>query len=289
MKHIVGLSGGIDSQAALRWVRNRFGDENVIALNSNAGGNENPLTIEFVEDFSREVFPVTKVVPIPEDVERPADRRSIEAIVGKGKEFSFVDMAQGIGIFPTNRNQFCTTYLKLAPQRRWHREHTPEGDFERYTGVRRDESKNRMKTPFREWDDYFDCYVNNPLADWTKQMCFDYVKGHGEPINPLYSMGFSRVGCSPCVNANKEDIRQWADRFPEVIDKVRGWEERVGRTFFPPLIPRITPRLFNGKPTKMNWIDEVVAWSRTDFGGYQFNMLKSLERPSCESKFGLCE
>lgn len=47
MKHVVGLSGGIDSQAALRWVRNRFGDENVIALNSNAGGNENPLTIEF--------------------------------------------------------------------------------------------------------------------------------------------------------------------------------------------------------------------------------------------------
>jgi len=33
MKHIVGFSGGIDSQAALRFVRNRFGNDNVIAWN----------------------------------------------------------------------------------------------------------------------------------------------------------------------------------------------------------------------------------------------------------------
>lgn len=38
-----------------------------------------------------------------------------------------------------------------------------------------------------------------------------------------------------------------------------------------------------------NWIDEVVEWSRTDRGGRQFNILNQLERPACESKFGLCE
>jgi len=289
MKHIVGFSGGIDSQACARWVLNRFPAEDVILLNSNAGGNEHPLTEAFVKEYSEKVHPVIRVFAKAEDVERPYDRRRIEEKIGTEAELTFDDMAASIGIFPNNRNQFCTTYLKLAPQRRWHRLNTPDGDFERYTGVRRDESRRRAGTPWREWDDYFDCYVNNPLADWTKQMAFDNVRQFNEPINPLYSLGFSRVGCAPCVNANKEDIEQWAERFPEVIDKVRAWEKKVGRTFFVPLIPNITPREINGKLQKFNWIDEVVEWSRTDRGGRQFNILKGLERPACESKFGLCE
>jgi 3'-phosphoadenosine 5'-phosphosulfate sulfotransferase (PAPS reductase)/FAD synthetase len=289
MKHIVGLSGGIDSQAAALWVRNRFGEEDTILLNSNAGKNEHELTMGFIDEYSAAVHRVERVFAISEDISRAHDRRKIEEIVGAGNEVKFDDMAAGIGIFPSQRNQFCTMYLKLAPQRRWHEAHPFDGDWERYTGVRRDESRNRKDTPFREWDDYFGCYVNNPLADWTKQMCFDYVLSAGEAINPLYSLGFSRVGCAPCVNANKEDIKLWASRFPEVIDKVRGWEQRTGRTFFQPLMPGITPRLLNGKPTLFNWIDEVVAWAQTDFGGKQFNIFGSLPRPSCESKYGLCE
>lgn len=49
MKHIVGFSGGIDSQACARWVLNRFPKEDVILTNSDAGGNEHPLTTEFVQ------------------------------------------------------------------------------------------------------------------------------------------------------------------------------------------------------------------------------------------------
>lgn len=48
MKHIVGFSGGIDSQACARWVLNHFPPEDVLLLNSDAGGNEHPLTTEFV-------------------------------------------------------------------------------------------------------------------------------------------------------------------------------------------------------------------------------------------------
>ena len=58
MKHVVGFSGGIDSQACALWVRNRFPREDVILLNSDAGGNEHPLTVEFVERYSATVHPV---------------------------------------------------------------------------------------------------------------------------------------------------------------------------------------------------------------------------------------
>lgn len=155
--------------------------------------------------------------------------------------------------------------------------------YERFSGVRRDESRGRAQTAFLDWDDYNDCEVHNPIADWTKQMAFDYVKAHGEQVNPLYSLGFSRVGCAPCVNSSKDDIHNWARRFPEMIDKVRAWEKQVGKTFFP---ARMVPGIAGG----LNWIDDVVEWAKTSRGGRQQNIFRVLNEPaSCESKFGLCE
>lgn len=129
------------------------------------------------------------------------------------------------------------------------------------------------------WDDYYNCELHHPIVDWTKQMCFDYVKLHGEPINPLYTMGFNRVGCAPCINSGKKDVLAWAQRFPEMIDKVRQYEKEVGRTFFPPMVP--------GK--EINWVDEVVEWSKTVHGGKQYSLEILYERSSCESDYGLCE
>jgi 3'-phosphoadenosine 5'-phosphosulfate sulfotransferase (PAPS reductase)/FAD synthetase len=281
MKHIVGFSGGIDSQACARWVLNRYPSEDVLLLNSNAGGNEHPLTTEFVAAYSASIFPVQPVIPLAKDID---DHPGAMARLGIQPEdlLLFPMLAKIYNRFPSKMAQFCTESLKIKPTLRWVKEHLgPEEEYCRYAGVRRDESKKRRDTPFEAWDDLFDCKVYHPLADWTKQMCFDYVLQYQEPVNHLYTLGFERVGCAPCVNSRKEDIRNWADRFPPMIDKVRAWEEETGKTFFPPMIPR-------GEHA-YNWVDEVVAWSRTDRGGYQFNILKTLEREPCESKFGLCE
>jgi len=75
-----------------------------------------------------------------------------------------------------------------------------------------------------------------------------------------------------------------------MIDKIRGWEELTHQTFFSACVPGIKPRLDGrNKISIHNWIDEVVEWAKTDRGGYQFNILKNVEVPSCESRFGLCE
>lgn len=277
MKHIVGFSGGIDSQACARWVLNRYPAEDVVLLNSNAGGNEHPITEAFVAEYSEKVHPVTSLIARVKDID---DRPGVIAGMGLDPEteLTFVLLAKIMKRFPSRRAQICTQFLKNNPAKRWAVENVTV-EYERYSGKRRDESKSRADIPFREWVDYFDCYVNYPLADWTKQACFDYVRQHEEPINPLYSLGFERVGCAPCVNSGKQDMKLWADRFPEMVDKIRAWEQEVGSTFFPPKVPGM----------EMNFVDDFVLWSRTDHGGRQFNILNTLERPSCESKFGLCE
>ena len=68
MKHIVGFSGGIDSQACARWVLNRYPAEDVILMNSNAGGNEHPMTDAFVDTYSRVIHPVVCVTAIHADI-----------------------------------------------------------------------------------------------------------------------------------------------------------------------------------------------------------------------------
>lgn len=329
-KHVVGFSGGIDSQACALWVRNHFPAEDVILTNSQAGRNEHPVTCEFIERYSRLYFPVTEVVPVITDLgdvgtkdRGTGDRRREFA---EDDELTFDRLAYVKGIFPSRKAQFCTEYLKLKPQQRWCFEELRDKgiDYVRYTGVRRDESEARKDVPDKEWDTYFDCELVRPIASWTKKECFDYVVAHGEDYNPLYKMGFSRVGCAPCINSGKDDIREWSARFPEMIDKVRAWEKSVGRAFFRPMIPNAAHRkamkawhrehcdakvirtkkgrkkvVYIPRPeaapkpeTPINWIDEVVAWAKTARGGRQ-TLLPMVEAEAdaktCSSKYGLCE
>jgi 3'-phosphoadenosine 5'-phosphosulfate sulfotransferase (PAPS reductase)/FAD synthetase len=193
-------------------------------------------------------------------------------------ELTFQEMCRIKGRPPSRKAQFCTEKLKLKPQRRWVQENVTD-EYERYTGVRRQEGQARADTPARTWDEYFDCFVNYPIFDWPKQMCFDYIKYHGEKINPLYTLGFNRVGCAPCINSGKADVLNWVQRRPEMIDKVRKMEQEQGRTFFAPCVPGM----------KTNTIDQVVAWSKTSRGGREELFPIMHEREACESKYGLCE
>jgi hypothetical protein len=256
---------------------NRYGAARVVLVNSDAGGNEHPLTIEHIGWYSEHVHPVVRITA------KVGDFRTDEWCEKKGvdpkADLTFPELARIKGRFPSRKAQFCTEALKLAPIRRWIEDTYPDGNYARFTGVRRDESQARSQREWLEWDGYYDCELYNPVYDWSKQMCFDYVKLHREQINPLYSLGFTRVGCAPCINSGKDDILNWATRFPEMIDKVRAWERHVGRTFYAPCVPGMA----------INWIDDVVAWARTDRGGRQSNMFRILPPPACESRYGLCE
>ena len=134
---------------------------------------------------------------------------------------------------------------------RWQKENLVDKgiEFERYTEFT-DESQGRKDTPDREWDSLFNCWLNHPIRCWTKDECFAVVKHAGEPINPLYTMGFGRVGCARVSTAAK----MWgvvAVRSPDMIDKIRTWEKNLGLTFFAPIKPGIA------------MVDDVVAWSKT--------------------------
>lgn len=289
-KHIVGFSGGIDSQACARWVLNRYPKEDVILTNSDAGGNEHPMTGEFIDFYSANVHPVIKCTAIVSDLWKTEEFAETKGL-NSNDVLTFGLMMKIKGRGPSRKAQFCTEILKLRPQQRWLKRAFGLGgeydgwDYVRYSGVRRSESSKRAHTKFEEWDSWYDCRLLHPIADWTKEMCFDYVKLHGEKINELYKLGFGRVGCAPCINSSKEDILNWAIRFPQMIEKVREWEQACyadserGASFFPPCVPGMYK----------NNIDQVVEWAKTSRGGRQQPFPIFQEREACESKYGLCE
>ena len=62
------------------------------------------------------------------------------------------------------------------------------------TGVRRDQSPTRAGTPKLAWDEKHELWKANPLADWSDDDCWSYIKERNLPYNPLHDQGYASIG-----------------------------------------------------------------------------------------------
>ena len=69
------------------------------------------------------------------------------------------------------------------------------------TGLRRAQSPERADTPALEWDAAHAAVKANPLADWSDEQVWDYLRVHEVPYNVLHDRGFLSIGCAPCTRA----------------------------------------------------------------------------------------
>jgi phosphoadenosine phosphosulfate reductase len=68
------------------------------------------------------------------------------------------------------------------------------------TGIRREQWATRSNVRKIELDhDHGGITKVNPLADWTKEEVWDYVRANDVPYNELYDKGFTSIGCAPCT------------------------------------------------------------------------------------------
>ena len=87
------------------------------------------------------------------------------------------------------------------------------------TGLRREQSITRTELHVAEWDESNSLIKINPLADWTDDQVWDYIRTHDVPYNVLHDQGYPSLGCAPCTRAVRhiEDIRagRWWWEDPE--------------------------------------------------------------------------
>ncbi|MBI3615122.1 MAG: phosphoadenylyl-sulfate reductase [Candidatus Omnitrophica bacterium] len=88
------------------------------------------------------------------------------------------------------------------------------------TGLRREQAVTRAALPKVEVDTAHRGMVKlNPIAEWTTQQVWDYIRKNKVPYNKLHDKNYPSIGCAPCTRAVKpgEDIRagRWWWELPE--------------------------------------------------------------------------
>jgi phosphoadenosine phosphosulfate reductase len=82
------------------------------------------------------------------------------------------------------------------------------------TAIRRDQSITRAFTQVISWDKNNLVVKLCPLATWTSEQVWEYIREHNLPTNVLHAQGYPSIGCIPCTQSvdSGEDERagRWA-------------------------------------------------------------------------------
>ena len=306
-QHIANVSGGKDSTAVYTLAVESGRPFRAVMADT---GNEHEATLEYVSRLhERTGGPVVEIVRADftrqlakhrEYVLREWPKQGIpDSVVEEAAALHeptgnpFLDLCITKGRFPSRMAQFCTGELKEMPiTEQIVLPMLKQGPLLQWLGIRADESANRAKQPrFNRHES--GSYLWRPIFHWTVEDVWAQHRKHGIAPNPLYAQGMSRVGCMPCINCRKSELREISRRFPEHIDRIERWEaliaavsKRRSATFF----AAVTDPTDVDRPGTYSGIRTLVEWSQTSRGGRQYGMFFD-EQPGsgCTSDLGLCE
>jgi phosphoadenosine phosphosulfate reductase len=107
---------------------------------------------------------------------------------------------KGLFSFYQDGHKECCGVRKVEPLKR------ALGTFDAWvTGQRRDQSPStRAQVAVAEVDPVFsqpgrELIKFNPLANWSSQQVWSYIRENDVPFNPLHERGFISIGCEPCT------------------------------------------------------------------------------------------
>jgi phosphoadenosine phosphosulfate reductase len=190
-----------EPQDVIGWVLERFGDKVAICTSLQAEGMAivdmawriNPCVRVFTVDTGRlpqETYElidrVREKYGIPFEVYAP-DAHQVGAMVRR----------HGVNLFyrEVPLRLLCCQVRKVLPLRRvlsqldaW------------VTGLRREQWATRSNIRKIELDhDHGGIVKVNPLADWTEEEVWEYIRTYDVPSHPLYDQGYPSIGCAPCT------------------------------------------------------------------------------------------
>ncbi len=160
-------------------------------------GRLHPETYRFL-DKVREHYGIKLEVTFP-------DPAAIEQMVNEKGLFSFYQ----------DDHKECCAIRKVGPLRKklstlsaW------------VTGQRKDQSPGtRVAIPTVQIDGAFSTDTNqlikfNPLAEWSSEQVWNYIRSNDVPYNELHEKGFISIGCEPCTrpvlpNQHEREGRWW--------------------------------------------------------------------------------
>jgi phosphoadenosine phosphosulfate reductase len=198
VQRVLHLAEQWSAQDLLRWVSATFGREAEIASGFGAEG-------VVLIDIAAQVQPNVRVFTLDTEFLFPesyalmerVERRYGIAIERIKPELSSEDqeLLHGPALWGHNP-EACCNLRKVEPLRRklsqlraW------------ITSIRRDQTPARASAPKAEWDEKFGLVKVNPLADWTNERVWQYIREHNVPYNPLHDQSYPSIGCRHCTRS----------------------------------------------------------------------------------------
>jgi phosphoadenosine phosphosulfate reductase len=202
---VTALAQEFESASAteiLRWTYEQFGSSAAIGTSFQGAGL---VTIHHAvaAGLPLPVFTIDTGVLFPETLELKSRLEDyfglvIEALV---PERTMEQQAQDIAPELWLRNpDLCCTLRKVEPLQK------KLNQLDAWiAGLRREQSVGRADIQILELYEFDrlrekNILKVNPLARWSREQVWAYIRQHGIPYNPLMDRGFRSIGCYPCTS-----------------------------------------------------------------------------------------
>lgn len=192
-------------QEILRWAAERFGGGLTMAT---AFGAEGCVLLSMLAEVAPDVdvFNLETGYQFPETLELRERIRARYGIVVRfvraEEPVEAMERRFGGPLYRSDPDA-CCRIRKIEPLK-----HALVGRTAWISAIRRDQTHHRRNAGIVEWDAKFGLVKVSPLANWTKQDVWDYVRRNGVPYNLLHDQGYPSIGCWPCtrpVEPGQED------------------------------------------------------------------------------------
>ncbi len=191
-----------EPEDVLEWAIDRFGvDRFAIITSFQADGC---VLIDMAHKINRKVRVVTiDTGRLPDDQYDIIDefrRRygiQVEVYFPDATAVESMTLRHGVNLFrqSVEKRLLCCHVRKVLPLNR-----ALKGIDCWATGLRRDQWATRANIRKIEIDhDHGGIIKVSPLADWTEDEVWDYIRECDVPVHPMYAKGFKSLGCAPCT------------------------------------------------------------------------------------------
>jgi 3'-phosphoadenosine 5'-phosphosulfate sulfotransferase (PAPS reductase)/FAD synthetase len=225
-KIVINTSAGKDSQAMSDYVCQLAKDQGVmdrvIFVHADLGRVEWKGTRELAEEHAQHYG-----API--------------AIVSRAKG-DLLTQIEERGMFPDNKNRYCTSDQKRDQVAKLHTAITNELNLGRPAlilncmGIRAEESASRAKKPefaqdLRTSNGKRTVYNWLPIFTWRTPEVWARIKASGVRHHPAYDLGMPRLSCCFCVFAPRQALMIAGEHNPELLAEYVRVEAQIGHTF----------------------------------------------------------
>ncbi|MFA5929023.1 MAG: phosphoadenylyl-sulfate reductase [Candidatus Margulisiibacteriota bacterium] len=212
---------GKTSPEILSWTLARFGVDNIV-LATSLGAEDQVLADMLVQLAPQVTIFTLDTGRLPEETyevlaetNKKYDRH-IAVAFPDAHDIEAMVNAKGPNLFyeSIENRKLCCRLRKIVPLKRM-----LAGKAAWLTGLRRAQSVTRDRLELIEWDQNNGLFKINPLADWSEEQVWKYIKTNNVPYNKLHDKGYPSIGCAPCTRAIApgEDLRagRWWWELPE--------------------------------------------------------------------------